>query len=810
MSALICCTPEFLPKSQEQDSCDTMVFSFMPSAGMRISFAAAAAGMGRTKPVACDEPGTMKRVRSVGDLPRPKPPPPPIRVAIVGGGLTGCLTACLLRRKLNDEQTAASANHGTDPRPVEITVFERSSYPSGRFGAGIARSAYMGKNTSARWNDLGSQVLSVVNAAAPDSDGAATLAAHPRAGTENLVDGHGCRASDVVAAWKFAGGRLWQREGLLTPAALPLALPEVTGQKADAIPSSRSWSDWDFDFEDPKWHCGVTVATEERMHFNGLWQHFWPTRGLGCVLWWCLLNAIDGRENSQGEDVSGEPEPGSEVLDDDGNEIDDPFAAKNDEKDLPDLRDASVKTEFGARVDRMDVCVSEAGATTRTRLRVAQKEKRPAEPSKKEHADAAVPEQRPEAVRTEDFDVVVLTVPAPEAAALLDGDTKTVSRTRSTGVALEQQGHDVDESEADTMRRIGEFVEPDFLFYLNQVAYDQRLVSSLVLLPKNVGRPSGVPVLWDRVAKVFDIRQRPVFNTVFKRGDQTELGNATGPQTPFSCIGERTLDDADDLAALERAVGAGGDEFGVPDLSTAAPADLRARTPASAHDDEGRRTSRRAFDDVVQAYTGVRQWASGLTAAYSGTRAAEPVRIHLIALQNQKGPPGVLEKVQPGDAVGLTIHSQALGRDVLNARSADDLKTEFEALCASCCNWLFGGGTAFDLIMQKTIFWGGRRQDEVSQMSRPIGTVIPGASYDSSISEDPVLASFGDSCYVLPAFRDGDSGKSRKPTPGATAPPPCVILAGDYFTQSNFLGCFCSASAAARAAARRISGLDRS
>ena len=70
------------------------------------------------------------------------------RVLIVGAGLSGCLTASFLRRYWDSDD------------PLHITVLERATYPSGRFGA----AAYHDD----RWvADLGAQVLSVVD---PDEE----------------------------------------------------------------------------------------------------------------------------------------------------------------------------------------------------------------------------------------------------------------------------------------------------------------------------------------------------------------------------------------------------------------------------------------------------------------------------------------------------------------------------------------------------------------------------------------------------------------------------------------------------------------
>ena len=55
------------------------------------------------------------------------------RVLIVGAGLTGCLTAYLLKEKC-----------GT---LIDLHILERSPYPSGRFGAGVRY-----KNEMSGWN----------------------------------------------------------------------------------------------------------------------------------------------------------------------------------------------------------------------------------------------------------------------------------------------------------------------------------------------------------------------------------------------------------------------------------------------------------------------------------------------------------------------------------------------------------------------------------------------------------------------------------------------------------------------------------
>ena len=70
------------------------------------------------------------------------------KVLIVGAGLTGCITSYLLRKAYGDA--------------IDVKIFERSPYPSGRFGAGL-RYKKNEKNSLQSWCDMGSQVLSVLN-----------------------------------------------------------------------------------------------------------------------------------------------------------------------------------------------------------------------------------------------------------------------------------------------------------------------------------------------------------------------------------------------------------------------------------------------------------------------------------------------------------------------------------------------------------------------------------------------------------------------------------------------------------------------
>ena len=70
----------------------------------------------------------------------------PHRVLIVGAGITGSLTASLIRRRWPV---------GEHTQPLDLHVWERASYPAGRFGA-VAKH---GEAVA----DLGAQVLSAVD-----------------------------------------------------------------------------------------------------------------------------------------------------------------------------------------------------------------------------------------------------------------------------------------------------------------------------------------------------------------------------------------------------------------------------------------------------------------------------------------------------------------------------------------------------------------------------------------------------------------------------------------------------------------------
>ncbi len=134
-----------------------------------------------------------------------------IHVLVVGAGLTGVLAAARLRARAD----AAG-------RPLRLTVWERATYPSGRFGATAAHGAAVA--------DLGSQVLSTVD---------------PR--DERAQPGHGISTGAARAAWALRGDLV--ARGLLTPAP-----DEALG------------------------------AVEERLNWPRLWHHAHAPRGLGAVL----------------------------------------------------------------------------------------------------------------------------------------------------------------------------------------------------------------------------------------------------------------------------------------------------------------------------------------------------------------------------------------------------------------------------------------------------------------------------------------------------------------------------------------------
>mmetsp|Transcript_58608 Transcript_58608/g.117719 ORF Transcript_58608/g.117719 Transcript_58608/m.117719 type:complete len:461 (+) Transcript_58608:173-1555(+) len=137
----------------------------------------------------------------------------PFRVLVVGSGLTGSLVAHFLRQRFK-----VAGREDT----LSLTVWERSSYPGGRFGA-IARHG-------GAVADLGAQVLSVVD---PDD---------PRA-----LGGHGITVETTRRAFDLA--KSLEAGGVIVPA------PDAS-----------------------------LAATEERMVWEGLWKHHWAPRGMSAVL----------------------------------------------------------------------------------------------------------------------------------------------------------------------------------------------------------------------------------------------------------------------------------------------------------------------------------------------------------------------------------------------------------------------------------------------------------------------------------------------------------------------------------------------
>jgi hypothetical protein len=85
----------------------------------------------------------------------------PYRVLVVGAGLSGALAAKELRRRFSEEDSEerddGSECNGGEKRGLHLAVWERASYPAGRFGA-RARHAPSGAAV-----DLGAQVRRCLN-----------------------------------------------------------------------------------------------------------------------------------------------------------------------------------------------------------------------------------------------------------------------------------------------------------------------------------------------------------------------------------------------------------------------------------------------------------------------------------------------------------------------------------------------------------------------------------------------------------------------------------------------------------------------
>jgi len=160
-----------------------------------------------------------------------------LKVLIVGAGLTGCLTSYLLNKELGDH--------------IDLHILEKSPYPSGRFGAGLRYKNEI--KGSFKWCDMGSQVLSAL-----DCEGD-----HPNA----CSSGHGMYSKDLFAAWELV--KLLNQANVISRA-------PVNSEDNEKNPL------------DP---------TEERMIFDNLWAHFWPTsnkvnrNGLSGVLSYILKKA---------------------------------------------------------------------------------------------------------------------------------------------------------------------------------------------------------------------------------------------------------------------------------------------------------------------------------------------------------------------------------------------------------------------------------------------------------------------------------------------------------------------------------------
>merc|ERR1712232_407751 len=128
---------------------------------------------------------------------------------------------------------------------------------------------------------------------------------------------------------------------------------------------------------------------------------------------------------------------------------------------------------------------------------------------------------------------------------------------------------------------------------------------------------------------------------------------------------------------------------------------------------------------------------------------------HLMVSQDAK------RKPIPG-YVALVFHGIGLNAEDALRPSADEFKHRSLSLLAELVH-LEASVLEKALVKSKVIDW------EVSQMVRPLDALMP-----------DVIEEFGDSCCVCNG----------------------VVLAGDYFTSSNFVGCYGSAAAAVRAACR--------
>jgi len=139
------------------------------------------------------------------------------RVLIVGGGLTGCLTAVHLRQEWD------RLHHGSGNN-LELHLWERASYPAGRFG-GVTHINGEGRA------DMGAQCVSLMN---PND--------------HRAVEGMGVTREDIERAWHMVEQLCTQ--GILHPV------------------------------HDDRFNPHV----EERKIEPGLWKHFWSNNGNDSVL----------------------------------------------------------------------------------------------------------------------------------------------------------------------------------------------------------------------------------------------------------------------------------------------------------------------------------------------------------------------------------------------------------------------------------------------------------------------------------------------------------------------------------------------
>ena len=198
------------------------------------------------------------------------------RILVVGMGLTGCLTAyrireryeaLLLKSKVHNYNHNHNANPGPSTTNIEIHIVDRASYPAGRFGA-LARFNNnndinnSNNNTNNSNNNhtnsctnsssianIGAQVLSIVNPYDPRSRG----------------DGHGITYQDVKLAYRIVQKFVQQK-------------------LVQLLPNSVLRGD-----------------TCERMIWENLWYHYGTTSncnedngggGMSGVLWYMLTTTI--------------------------------------------------------------------------------------------------------------------------------------------------------------------------------------------------------------------------------------------------------------------------------------------------------------------------------------------------------------------------------------------------------------------------------------------------------------------------------------------------------------------------------------